>query len=119
MIQINLIRNTRSEQSTIPVLCCAICLTTDARFVRDHDHKTGFIRGILCDQCNSFLGIHEGRGLRKKKHFKWMQDNWQRISAHLKSDTGIKYHGSGQFSNTLRLLAEKNAMKIDSGNTSN
>jgi hypothetical protein len=40
---------------------CAICGTTipgrrQRRFSVDHNHITGRIRGLLCQQCNSYLG---------------------------------------------------------------
>ena len=37
---------------------CAICFGTSngKRLAVDHDHKTGKIRGLLCDRCNTTLG---------------------------------------------------------------
>lgn len=38
---------------------CAICGThsSDRRLVIDHDHDTGEVRGLLCPQCNSAIGL--------------------------------------------------------------
>ena len=39
---------------------CAICkkeLGVGANTCVDHDHKTGEIRGILCNKCNSAIGF--------------------------------------------------------------
>jgi hypothetical protein len=36
---------------------CAICGAMDRRFVIDHCHKTGIIRGILCHNCNAGIGM--------------------------------------------------------------
>ncbi len=40
---------------------CAICETAQAvegrRFCVDHDHKTGKVRGVLCQPCNTALGL--------------------------------------------------------------
>ena len=37
---------------------CAIChcVLVKGNFSIDHNHNTGKVRGILCKQCNSFLG---------------------------------------------------------------
>jgi hypothetical protein len=40
--------------------CCALCgepITDDA--VLDHDHRSGYVRGVLHRGCNSFLGKME------------------------------------------------------------
>jgi len=37
--------------------CCQICGTT-YRLVADHNHNTGYIRGLLCNTCNRTLGIY-------------------------------------------------------------
>lgn len=40
--------------------CCAVCKTTTTdkhRWHIDHNHETGDIRGILCSNCNTALGL--------------------------------------------------------------
>jgi hypothetical protein len=41
--------------------CCAICEVHQSNLTKslavDHDHKTGKIRGLLCGNCNTALGL--------------------------------------------------------------
>lgn len=78
----------------IPLKVCAICGSTE-KLVRDHDHKTGYIRGILCEVCNVYLGSYESKLItplkRKPKYRTWVRTYRERIELHLKSDTGIIY----------------------------
>jgi hypothetical protein len=45
---LKIIKNTTKE--------CVICGDDNSRLVVDHDHKTGKIRGMLCNHCNRGIG---------------------------------------------------------------
>lgn len=76
---------------------CPICLEDVSVLVRDHDHRTGFIRGKICNPCNGKLGLLERHPesyyLRKKPGGRlwrrWVTENAERIYAHLQKNTWV------------------------------
>ena len=76
---------------------CEICESTDRRMVRDHNHVNGMIRGILCDQCNSWIGVYEynireNADEGKKRYKDWLSKYRVIIIAYLQQDKGIRYN---------------------------
>lgn len=60
---------------------CAICGKTPEEGGRpllvDHDHKTGEIRGLLCDGCNTALGYFEDSSGWRELAIKYLQKHKQ------------------------------------------
>lgn len=60
---------------------CKICESSDSRnkkykyLVVDHCHKTGKVRGLLCDYCNVALGRFEDDIERIKKAIKYLEEH--------------------------------------------
>ena len=58
---------------------CKICGTTDpksaGRFVIDHNHKTGEVRGLLCQPCNAMLGQAQDSVIILQKAIMYLLEN--------------------------------------------
>ena len=56
--------------------CCAICGKHQSKLKRrldaDHNHKTKKVRGLLCSQCNTHLGIYEKQKIQFEKYLKFV-----------------------------------------------
>lgn len=56
---------------------CAICLRTpqecDRNLSVDHDHSTGAIRGLLCSQCNTSIGLMKDDPVRIERALRYLK----------------------------------------------
>ncbi|HEY8532914.1 MAG TPA: endonuclease domain-containing protein [Micromonospora sp.] len=49
----------------------------------DHDHRAGWVRGLLCFNCNSGLGPDRGARSRLVKAITYLRGTtWQRVLIH-------------------------------------
>lgn len=59
---------------------CAICgcILNSSRYTKaaaDHDHKTGKIRGILCNNCNTALGLMKDSPYRLESAIRYLEEH--------------------------------------------
>jgi Autographiviridae endonuclease VII len=54
---------------------CAICLrdNNNKRLCVDHDHRTGRIRGLLCNKCNGVLGYLDDNATLLRRFMKYLE----------------------------------------------
>ncbi|RKN41569.1 recombinase [Micromonospora endolithica] len=61
---------------------CAICGGEDPQHL-DHDHRTGWVRGILCFNCNGGLGQFRDSPARLARAITYLRGTtWQRVLIH-------------------------------------
>lgn len=71
-------------------LHCPLCGTPWARILSrdvclDHCHLTGYVRGLLCRNCNGNLGRLEGLATRSKKNLPmlaWLRNSYNFLEHH-------------------------------------
>ena len=67
----------RRQLSEISAGSCFRCgKRDDGSFVVDHDHRTGFIRALLCTSCNVKLGVVENRAQEAEQRARY--EAWTR-----------------------------------------
>jgi len=58
---------------------CAICGITEEEtkksFCVDHDHKTGKVRGLLCNNCNHGLGLFKDNTLFLARAINYLKES--------------------------------------------
>lgn len=55
--------------------CCEICGTLKDRLDIDHCHNTGKIRGVLCNSCNTGLGLFKDNAETLENAGKYLRHN--------------------------------------------
>jgi hypothetical protein len=46
-----------NEMARLQSGCCAICGSAERQLVVDHCHESGHVRALLCNNCNTGLGM--------------------------------------------------------------
>ena len=69
LLQYNNVTKAQRRKIFSETLCCLICegKSQRPRLVLDHCHQSGYVRGVLCERCNSWLGVTEGSRTQKIK----------------------------------------------------
>ena len=110
----NLKMSKKQFDKKYPRIKCMICYLTEKetktnRLVRDHNHKTGMIRGWLCDPCNGRLGAYES-GKYGSSVTEWSAKHEKELADHLATCSGIPYDGKTKertFAHQLRMKDQK------------
>src|SRR5690348_4886724 len=59
---------------------CSICGAQGVALVIDHDHITGFVRGLLCQACNSGLGFFKDDPERLYAAQRYLAKNYSHVA---------------------------------------
>ena len=54
---------------------CAVCLSNCERLYVDHDHQTEKVRGLLCQTCNTGLGMFQENVDTLLQAVKYLKEN--------------------------------------------
>jgi uncharacterized protein involved in tolerance to divalent cations len=72
---------------------CAICEATERKLIRDHNHETKMIRGVLCDRCNSYVFLFEFQvASTSLEYVKWLSAYQEFVENYIKQDIGIPWN---------------------------
>lgn len=58
---------------------CSVCDRPLTKVCIDHDHKTGRVRGVLCNNCNTALGLVGDNTATLSKLIQWLERSRQQV----------------------------------------
>lgn len=94
---------------------CAICdisiIKEDKRPALDHDHTTGVVRGVLCNNCNGLEGKINNianRAKRERTTLEWLKSLISYLEFHQTDRTGM-LHPTHKTLEEKRILTNKRA----------
>jgi len=101
------------EQGYRCLLCRVDLRKVDSRNICcDHCHKSGYVRGVLCRNCNGILGKVENLATRAKKditHLSWLENAVSFLQSHSKAPVYPYIHPSHKTEAQKRALRNKRA----------
>lgn len=101
------------EQGYRCLLCLIDLRKVEARNVcLDHCHKTGYVRGVLCRNCNGVLGKIENLATRAKKdltHTQWLFNAVEFLNGNSQAPAYPHIHPSHKTEAEKRALRNKRA----------
>jgi Recombination endonuclease VII len=92
---------------------CAICRTAPAIHV-DHDHRTGFVRGMLCFRCNAALGQFDDDPLVLRRAARYLE----RSASAEPPTTRPTWHGAPAEPSRLERRLRERLAEVDLGTAS-
>lgn len=85
-LQNSMVAPTRARILALQKGCCAVCgincLKENKTTTLDHDHETGVVRGVLCNNCNGLEGKVKNSANRAKRDGTYL-DWLKRLVAYL------------------------------------
>ena len=95
-LQHSMVKTTRQRYLALQKGRCAICnihiIDAAKTCALDHDHDTGIVRGVLCNNCNGLEGKVRSAATRAKRegtYLEWLEKLVQYLQHHSENRTNL------------------------------